>query len=185
MTEQSNIEGVIVPTEHTSYVGERDYRTSDYAPFKRGFSDICKNCKHYYKNLNDRGVISKDFPAKCKGHVFELIDGVTEKDFEDPQEYEQTLLTADPVSWAARYFGWEARWYQEEMMSCTAQKKIVRAGRRVGKTTCIVVLIGWLLYTNEDFTVLVIAPYQAQVTKIFDEINKLISSSEELSASVI
>ena len=70
-------------------------------------------------------------------------------------------------------------------MSCTAQKKIVRAGRRVGKTTCIVVLIGWLLYTNEDFTVLVIAPYQAQVTKIFDEINKLISSSEELSASVI
>ena len=51
-------------------------------------------------------------------------------------------------------------------------------------STCIVVLISWLLYTNEDVTVLVIAPYQAQVTKIFDEITKLISSNEELSSSI-
>ena len=184
MTEREHIEGLSLPTEYTSYVGERNYKGADYVPVKKGFSDLCKSCKHYYKNLKERGVASKDFSPKCTGHVFELLDGVTEKDFETTEEYAQTLMTADPVSWAARYFGWEARWYQEEMMSCSAQKKIVRAGRRVGKTTCIVVLIGWLLYTHEDFTILVIAPYQAQVTKIFDELTKLISGSEELSASI-
>jgi hypothetical protein len=184
MTKKTQIEGLNLPSEYTSYIGERNYKKTDYVPMKKGFSDLCKNCKHYYKNLHERGVAKTDKVPTCKGHVFDLIKDISEKDFDTIEEYEATLVTADPVSWAARYFGWEARWYQEEMMSCTAQKKIVRAGRRVGKTTCIVVLISWLLYTNEDVTVLVIAPYQAQVTKIFDEITKLISGNEELSASI-
>jgi hypothetical protein len=166
------------------YLPERDYKSSGYKPYNKCMPDMCNNCDLYYQKLYDnRLVLSPKTPA-CRRHVLDELRAITEADFENKEEYEDLIINADPVSWAYKHFGWEARWYQEEMMSCTANKKVVRAGRRTGKTTCIVVLVAWMLYTNQDFTILVVAPYQAQVTKIFDELTKLLSSNEHLWGSI-
>jgi len=185
MTEESQqTEEFVLPPESSSYIGERNYKVREYKPYKECLSDLCKSCKDYYKDLYKKGLTKKEFPVQCTGHIFDAIEGLQEDDFDEKEEYEDILTTIDPVSWAMKYFGWEARWYQEELSSCSAQKKVVRAGRRVGKTTTIVMLIAWMLYTRKDFSILAIAPYQAQVTKIFDEVIKLISLNEELSGSV-
>jgi hypothetical protein len=105
-------------------------------------------------------------------------------DFPSEEEYYEFMINADPVAWARAKFNWEAYWYQEEMMSCTGQKKVIRAGRRTGKTATIVMLTLWGIFTHKDWTVLVIAPYQSQVTKIFDEMEKLLNLNPELSKSI-
>ena len=168
----------------SKYISERDYPGREYQPYKKVPPDMCGSCELYYKNVFKKNLSSKEFPPNCKRHILDEFKDLNPEDFGDEEEFNNLIVDADPVAWALKNFGWEARWYQEEMMSCTAQKKVVRAGRRTGKTTCIVVLIAYMLYTNENFTILVIAPYQAQVTKIFDEVNKLLASSEGLTASI-
>ena len=168
----------------SKYMSERDYVGREYKPYLEVPPDMCGSCELYYKNVFDKNLAKKDFPPKCNRHILEEFKDLKPEDFDEEEEYNNLIINADPVAWAYKNFGWEARWYQEEMMSCTAQKKVVRAGRRTGKTTCIVVLIAYMLYTNEDFTILVIAPYQAQVTKIFDELNKLVGANEGLMGSI-
>ena len=168
----------------SKYISERDYVGREYKPYLEVPPDMCGSCELYYENVFEKHLSRKAFPPKCKRHVLEEFRDLKPEDFDDEEEFDNLIINADPVAWAYKNFAWEARWYQEEMMSCTAVKKIVRAGRRTGKTTCIVVLIAYMLYTNENFTILVIAPYQAQVTKIFDELNKLVQGNEGLMGSI-
>lgn len=171
------------PEGFVKYIPERDYKSREYEPFGQPFKDLCKNCDQYYNLLNAKGLV-KGFPIQCKRHILTEYKGIVESDFADAAEYEELLINADPVSWAYAKFGWEARWYQNELMDCTSRRKIVRAGRRLGKTTSIVILILWMIYTNVNYTVLVIAPYQAQVTKIFDEFERMLSVNPELSSAI-
>jgi hypothetical protein len=167
------------------YVPERDYENRGWKPYQKPYSDLCKNCKHFYKNLKEEGKTTKDFPPSCEGHILEKFEGITQEDLGfDDDEYQELLLSSDPVSWAMHHFGWEARWYQEEMMSCTATKKVVRGGRRIGKTLAISMLAAWMLATKENFSILIVAPFEVQVAKIFDEINKFLELSTGLASSV-
>jgi len=173
------------PTDvNQQYIAERPYKENGYQPFKKPFGDLCGNCELYYGTLFAKGITNNSFPIKCKKHVLAELDGITEKDFEKTEEYNEFLVQADPVSWAYFYFGWEARWYQEEMLDCTADKKVIRAGRRLGKTAALVILCLWKIFTNNNYSILVIAPYQAQVDKIFDEFEKMLATSQVLSASI-
>jgi len=169
---------------YKKYIPERNYMSTSYKPFSAGFKDLCGHCKHYYKDLHNLKLTNKDFIPTCKGHVLDEFKSLRAEDFDNPQEYDELLINADPVSWALKNFNWEARWYQEEMLSCTSLKKVIRAGRRVGKTTAVCILTLWAAYTHADYRVLVIAPYQSQVSKIFDEMQKLLSMSPELSSSI-
>jgi len=166
------------------YTPERPYKERKYKTYGKGFADLCGNCKHYYKNINELGLTETEFPVKCQGHINDTIAWIEEDDFDDPEEYDDVLIMHDPVAWAYSKFGWQARWYQQDMQSCTAQKKVVRAGRRIGKSENIVMHMLWLTNVNSNFTVLVVAPYQAQVTLLFDALNKFLALSSELSGSI-
>ena len=166
------------------YIPERDYESNDWRPFGKPFDDLCGNCEHYYKKLFNLGATPKEFMPSCSRHILDEFRDLTAEDFDDEDEYTELLINSDPVAWAYNKFGWKARWYQEELLSCTAQKKVVRAGRRSGKTTCVCIITLHTIFTNTDNTVLVIAPYQAQVTKIFDELDKLLNLNPELAGAV-
>lgn len=169
---------------HKKYIPERNYPGRGYESFGTGFSDMCQHCDLYYAIVNQTGLTKKPFPPRCRRHVLEEFKEIKPEDLSSAEEYDELIINADPVAWSYKNFGWTARWYQEEVMSCTAQKKVVRAGRRTGKTAAIVMLILWGIYTHNNWNVLVIAPYQSQVTKIFDEIEKMLALSPILAASV-
>lgn len=90
----------------------------------------------------------------------------------------------NPTLWTRTEIGWEARWYQEYMLKCTALRKVSRIGRRAGKTEAISVKMLHYGYINENVTVLVIAPYKNQVGLIFDKLDLLLAKSESLRASI-
>lgn len=75
--------------------------------------------------------------------------------------------------------------YQAIMMRCSGKYKVFRCGRQIGKTTVLSVMILWSLYTQEDFQVTLIAPYQSQIDLVFDKLNKYIRSNPILHNSVL
>ena len=48
----------------------------------------------------------------------------------DQDELDMIDLLSDPIKWSGLEFGWEARWYQDAMLRCTASRKVNRIGRR-------------------------------------------------------
>jgi replicative DNA helicase len=165
------------------YFPERNYISRGYEPFYQGFEDLCGHCHKYYEFIHDRGLKKTAEVPQCAGHITTQFGDLDEADFTE-EEYTDFLVAADPITWAYHMFGWKARWYQEEVCSCTALRKVVRAGRRCGKTMCVSVLALWKLATLPDQTILIIAPFEVQVQKIFDEIHKFISQNSALSAAV-
>jgi len=103
--------------EFVKYIPERDYKSNNYTPYGRPFSDLCKNCDKYYGLLQAKGLVTK-FPIQCKRHILNEFKGLVETDFADAAEYNEIMINADPVSWSYAKFGWEARWYQNELMDC-------------------------------------------------------------------
>jgi hypothetical protein len=90
----------------------------------------------------------------------------------------------NPVMWTKTELAWDARWYQEYMLKCSAFRKVSRIGRRAGKTEAICVNMIHYAYTHENVTVLVIAPYKNQVGLIFDKLDTFLSKSESLKSSI-
>lgn len=115
------------------------------------------------------------------------------------------LSTIDPVAWAELMFGfndddpnWHIRDYQKEQLRCSSKRTVVREGRRSGKTFIIALKLIYYIYNlrlkrgkdsggNELFAgpeIMVVTPYQAQLTNIFNEMEKLLKRNEELCSFV-
>lgn len=174
----------------TKYIPERPYKDREYKPYLEGWSDLCGSCEHYYAHIHSKGLTQIEFPPECTRHILDPIKALKVDDFESTEEYQELLMIADPVTWAYSKFaddagnGWRARWYQEEIMSCTALKKVVRAGRRCGKTEAICVIMLWMTQTNNDYSVLVICPFEAQVNLIWDKLEHFINQCPEVQRSI-
>lgn len=166
------------------YIPENDYYSRDFKPFKGFDEDMCTRCENYYAKLYKEGLTTIPFPPSCTKHVQSSLMYVKEEDFSTPTEYMDALVLMDPIAWAESEFGWKPRWYQKDMLSCSSQYKILRAGRRIGKSESLVIEILHHIATHKHHTVLVIAPYERQVTKLFDDISKFINTSINLKGSL-
>lgn len=152
-----------------------------------------------------------DFIVKCKGIPddynfipnYEKIKHKIDSSIED-QEYLKAMY--DPVLWAKLHVDWEPREandgteYQAIPLRCTSKRKVLRWGRRLGKTDSMCIAILHYLFTNSPHvkrwdetqgkyvdgfsTILVLAPYLAQIKLIFERINKLIEKSTSLSNEI-
>jgi len=114
----------------------------------------------------------------------------------------------DPVTWANLYLGWSPRSsreyhfydrdsnipdihieagieYQKTMLNCSAYRTMYRVGRRAGKTDALCVFTLYKLVTNSDYKVLFIAPQKSHVDNFFERFDKLIESSDRISADVV
>lgn len=169
---------------NANYVPENDYASRNFEPFKAPSWDLCGSCEAYYTDLYNKGITSKPFPPSCEKHILERQKHLDINDYPTPEEYEATQTLLDPILWAKSEFDWEPRWYQDHMLSCTAQKKLLRCGRRLGKTEALVIETLHEMFTKKDINVLMIAPYERQVTRFFDEISKFVKKSATLKSSV-
>lgn len=145
---------------------------------------ICFGCKKFYEHQKNIGRVD-NFPIACK--LSTDIQLLEIKNFsQDLTEDEKLYLdyAVDPVEWAWFEFGWKARWYQEEILRCSSPMKIIRAGRRLGKTEALAVDILHSIATISGFKALVIAPYQDQVDLIFKKMDELIDKSMTMKVTV-
>ena len=124
-----------------------------------------------------------------------------------PEEQATKILKAsiDPVAWTELMFGfndndekWFIRSYQKEQLRCTSKRIAVREGRRSGKTYAMALKLlyyafnmkldrgrdsqGNIVYMGPS--IMIVTPYQAQLTNIFEEMEKLLKRNVELRTEV-
>lgn len=103
---------------------------------------------------------------------------------------------ADPVKWGQvfvkTYDGakkcetpWTARWYQAESLRDKSLKKVLRQGRRTGKTEMMVLDMLWRTNTRRNYRCLTVTPYENQVRLQFQRLRELIEASPTLKAEVV
>ncbi len=166
------------------YIPENDYHSRNFEPYKGFDEDMCTRCEKYYQKLYDQKITTTPFPPSCTKHVQSSLMYVEPTDFDTYQDYLDAIVLMDPIAWAEAEFGWKPRWYQHEMISCSSQYKILRAGRRIGKSESLIIEILHHITTHKYHTVLVVAPYERQVTKLFDDMSRFINLSANLRNSV-
>lgn len=164
------------------YLPERNYKTTNYKPIGPSKCHFCTGCKDYYKKLYHKGITSQEFPLTCVGDISQhnnMTEGMSE------EELDLYSIYADPVAFAKAEFDWTPRWYQAEMLRCSAKNKVVRAGRRSGKSEVVAIQILYLMYVNSNYQILVVCPYQSQVDRVFEILRKMIGRSVSYKDSVL
>lgn len=76
----------------------------------------------------------------------------------------------------------EARWYQEETLRCTARHKVDRWGRGLGKTVCGVIEELHKALTKKNLDILIVCPADSQSEKWYTEIEFQLNNSPTLKA---
>jgi len=170
-----------------TYLPLDDYPARNYSPILgRGDNHFCDLCKANYKNMYDKGLTSKEFIPKCVGDLEKQYDGIDPSEFGSEEDFNYLKVISNPASWANFELGWEARWFQKEILNCSSQFKAIRAGRRAGKSESMALLALWYLFTNggladRQFQILMVAPYMSQVSKFFDSVRGFIKQSTGMS----
>lgn len=149
-----------------------------YNPNHRNFKNkFCRDC--YKKNIEKYGT----FDIKCDGisveHdiAFAIKNGISEHD---------AKMIYDPRYFFEVVYGSKPRWYQEPILLCTSRNLTSRQCRQSGKTLAIVVKLIHHVQTNDNKTVLIVAPSEKVVKKIYDEYiwRDCISKNLELKSSI-
>ncbi len=180
--------------------------------------DFCKDCQKCRLALKDGDVLDitgevshkkGDFIIDCNGMPGDnkyipgydkYVKGLTEEEI----TFSQTLY--DPILWAKENLNWSPRIskdeqaYQSLVLRCTSKRKVLRMGRRLGKTEIMVIAILHYLFTNSPkvqrwdkdaqmwvdgfSTILVLTPYLSQVKLIFNRIRQLLERNDVLGSEV-
>ena len=104
---------------------------------------VCQACikrqlEKYDGYVDEDGNTYGEFSIQCRGIPEQHIDEGLAKTLTDEQRQEIIGLF-DPVVWAENWCKlpdgspWVARWYQADILRCTARRRVTRLGRRVGK----------------------------------------------------
>ena len=174
----------------------------------------CVNCQirqiEKYKHMTGKDpkfkirceFIPKGLPAGSAKKVKEIAE---RSEISYNRAKQLLLSTVDPVTWAELMFGftdendnWKIRNYQKEQLRCSAYRLVVREGRRSGKTFVMALKLVYYAFNmlidkglNSDGgkliegpSIMIVTPYQAQLTNIFNEIESLIKRNSELASQV-
>lgn len=114
--------------------------------------------------------------------------GLTEEEI----KYLQVLY--NPVAWAESTLRdprpghsdkfIKLRYYQKEILLDPAGQKVIRAGRRLGKTATMVVNMLHVAITQPETIQIFATPYDTQAKLIYDELNKYIQASPDIKDSL-
>jgi replicative DNA helicase len=100
------------------------------------------------------------------------------------EQQRQVHLAKDTCVWGKNFLGAETRVYQTLILRDPALRKVLRAGRRLGKTFSMALYLIHYSYTHKDGRCLVIAPMKTQVELIYQEILRLASKNEIVMNSI-
>lgn len=172
--------------------------------------DMCIACqiRQLYKYDNE-----DEFKVKCnfvprtlpKGSAEKLKEIALKSNIPEDRAKKLLLSTIDPVAWAELMFGfddsnpkWRLRSYQKSQLRCSSSRMVLREGRRSGKTFSIALKLLYLAYNmtldmgfdgeGNPITagpeIVIVTPYQAQLTGIFDEMERLIKRNRDLRRAI-
>jgi len=119
-----------------------------------------------------------------------LVDEPFEMDLDllaagvNAEHQRQLHISRDPVVWAKQFLGAELRVYQILILRDPGLRKVLRAGRRLGKTFSLAIMLLHYSYTHKDGRSLVIAPMKTQVELIYQEILRIASKNEVVTNSI-
>ena len=132
-----------------------------------------------------------------------------EKENEAPlteSEIKDLTTLYDPVEWAAKYFDWHPRVsrqgeeYQANILRCSSKRKVLRCGRRLGKSEILLIWALFRMFNNSPkqkrwdahqgkwvkgfSSIMFLAPYLSQVKDFFSRLEALIYSNPELADEI-
>jgi len=166
-------------------------------------SRACINCqiRQHYK-YGENKIKCNFTPRKLPDSAVSKIEEITkETGFSEDHATKLLKASIDPVAWCELMFGfsdkddkWFIRSYQKEQIRCTSQRVSILEGRRSGKTFAMALKLIYHAYNSKlergrdaqgrpvfmGPTIMIVTPYQAQLTNIFEEIEKLIKRNVEL-----
>jgi hypothetical protein len=155
----------------------------------------CHACVRAQLKKYEKAVDEHDQPVKgkflvnCKGIPKDVIDPALKASLSD-EEIEDLISVKDPVFFAKKYVKndkrepWIARKHQEDVLRCTATRRVLRISRRTGKTAAVVVDILYQAFTNSNIKILVVGPLKNHVQEIFSRIKDALNANQFLANSV-
>ena len=169
----------------TTTTGLYEVQWRDYLKVKNYDPDINNMCSNCQKDQIDKfGKIT----IQCTG-LKSLTDEVIDENpliFDNLDDDELDLMKQiyDPYYWADKNIDikqenlkkrmFKQRWYQESIVKCSSNRKVVRCGRRAGKTFSVALDVLHRMMTRSNYRVLMVAPFQTQAKELSDTIRKLI-----------
>jgi hypothetical protein len=134
----------------------------------------------------------------CKGRFLVDCSGIP-KDTIDPtvkmglsaEQIDNIEAVKDITKFSKKYLklpdgsSWEARPYQAAVLKCSSRRKVLRIGRRSGKTDSVCVEICYYLYTKKRSRILVVGPQKVHVQEIFSRVRAFIAASPLLRDSIV
>lgn len=100
------------------------------------------------------------------------------------EQQRQVHIAKDPVLWSKHFLNIVPRAYQILMLRWPSNRKVLRAGRRAGKTYTMAITLLHYSYTNEFGKCLILAPMKAHVELIWQEVMKLAKQSDIIYNSI-
>ena len=100
------------------------------------------------------------------------------------EQQRQMHVAKDPVVLAKNFLQVNPRVYQILILRDPSLRKVLRAGRRLGKTFTLAITLLHYSYTHKDGRCLVIAPMKTQVELIYQEISRISSKNEVVINSI-
>ena len=94
------------------------------------------------------------------------------------EQQRQLHIANDPCLWAKHFLNAETRVYQTLMLRDPALRKVLRAGRRLGKTFTMAIYLLHYSYTHKDGRCLVVAPMKSHVELIYQEMVRLATKND-------
>lgn len=163
---------------------------------RRMDNDICRKCHQEFA----RKYPGKQFDIECNG----IYD---QSDYQEMQEQyakdnpgetisiDEIQEIYDTVYWAEKYIRvtdkdgdfqpFVARWYQNEVMRCSARRKVDRMGRGLGKSITGIIIELHKAMTRKNYPILVVCPAQAQSEYWYQNILLQIENSPALRDSLV
>jgi replicative DNA helicase len=158
--------------------------------YKSVYPDTPKESRIRYREARGRKDPTHAWQISCPFIPLDYLGTVPKEQLKLLTEEEKAIINSsiDPVAFARRHFAWVARPHQVTMIRCQSKRKVIRAGRRTGKSEAMAVELLWHAMTKEKVTInpdtgeeltsgikiLIIAPYLAQVKEIYAKIKGFI-----------
>jgi intein/homing endonuclease len=96
----------------------------------------------------------------------------------------QLHVAKDSVTWARNFLGVNPRVYQILILRDPSLRKVLRAGRRLGKTFSMAIQLLHYSYTRKDGRSLVVAPMKTHVELIYQEILRIAQKNDVVMNSI-
>lgn len=101
------------------------------------------------------------------------------------EQQRQIHLASDPVIWSKNMLGLEPRVYQTLVLRDDNVSRVMRFGRRMGKTYCMSIYLLWYSYIHTNGKSIVLAPMKSQVGVIYEAILEMAEKNSLVKESIV